>query len=158
FAPQAGGTVHGNLVIPAGGSPALLQIKRHHNKAAIDSIGPGPGPLGTAATAALQGTGVAQGAITLPQSPDLGTYSVGSPPNHQDVTITNSGNAPVNFSTVAVSGPFQITNGCTTTLAQGATCVITVLYSSPTIGAATGSLVVSTDAANGSAAIALSAT
>jgi parallel beta-helix repeat protein len=159
FAPQAGGTVHGNLMIPAGGTPAALQIKhRAHGKAAIDSVGPGPGPIGTAATAALQGTGVAQGAITLPSSLDLGTYSVGSPPNHQDVTITNSGNAPVNFSTVAVSGPFQITNGCGTTLAQGASCVITVLYSSPTIGAATGSLVVSTDAANGSAAIALTAT
>ena len=150
FLPQAGGTVHGTLSIPAGsgGPPPVLLIKHRGTKAAL------AGPA-LAATAALQGTGVAQGAITLPSSLDLGTYSVGSPPNQRNLTLVNTGNAPVNVNTVSVAGPFTISNGCTTALAPQTSCAISVFYSSPTLGANTGTLTVSTDAPNGSAAIAL---
>jgi hypothetical protein len=150
FVPQGGGTYHSTLSIPAGGSLGSLQVKRAHGKAAVSIAGPGTG-----ATASLTGTGVAQGAITLPGSLDLGTWSIGTPPNAQIVSFVNTGNAPVTFNTVSVSGEFSIDNGCFAALAPAASCSITVTYSAPEIGDHTGSLTVVTSAPGGSGAIKL---
>ena len=153
FLPQGGGTYHGSLSIPAGGSLGSLQIKHRGRGKALDVAG--PGPIGTAAIASLTGTGVAQGAITLPNVIDLGTYSVGSPPNQQDLTLVNNGTAPVNFSNVSATGPFQVTNGCTASLQPTTSCLITIQYSEPSLGPHTGTLSVSSDASGGSGAIQL---
>ncbi|MFZ3320992.1 MAG: choice-of-anchor D domain-containing protein [Usitatibacter sp.] len=150
FLPQSGGSLHATLSMPAGGSLGSLQIK-HRGKVLV--AGPGPG---TAATASLTGTGVAQGAITLPSSIDLGAYSVGSPPDQRSFTITNNGTAPVDFSAIAISsGPFQVVNGCPDTLAPGASCTVTLQYSASDLGSHTGTLTVNSDAEGGSRAIAL---
>ncbi|HUL57345.1 MAG TPA: choice-of-anchor D domain-containing protein [Usitatibacter sp.] len=149
FSPLGAATYHGTLSIPSGSAPAALRLKRAvHGKAAIVS-----GPA--AATASLVGTGTAVGAISLPSALDLGTYTLGDPPNTKVVTLTNTGTAPVNINTLSVSGPFTLVSTCGPSIAPTTSCTITIGYSTADLGIHTGTLTVVTDAAGASGAIPL---
>lgn len=58
----------------------------------------------------------------------------------QTVTVTNAGNAALSITSAAVTGDFKITNGCSNTLAGGASCQITVGFNPSDIGTRTGVL------------------
>jgi len=78
-------------------------------------------------------TGIGQALVPIvtlsSTSLTLGSPGVGSASSPQTVTLTNTGNAPLNISSINLpSGPFTETNNCSTSVAVGASCVITVVY------------------------------
>ncbi len=73
---------------------------------------------------------------------------VGSTSAAQVVTVTNSGTATLNFSSITVSGQFGESNTCTSVSAGGA-CTVNVTFSPTQTGALTGTLTL-TDNASGS--------
>jgi len=83
-----------------------------------------------------------------PVSWNFGTQAVGTVGAAQTLTLTNTGNAPLNFTTaIAISGDFAQNNTCGTSLAAGANCTITVNFSPTTTGPRLGAIVL-TDNAN----------
>ena len=74
-----------------------------------------------------------------------------SPP--YDVRLTNSGNAPLKISSIAItgtnSGEFALTNKCTTSLPPGENCIIAVTFSPKAVGPRTAYVTI-TDSAPGS--------
>jgi hypothetical protein len=124
--------------------------------------GPGTGTLRVVSgggglsdgTAALQGNGTQVAEIALPPSLDFGTYTLGSAPIVRSITITNTGNTNVVFSSVTATSPFTVTNGCGTTLAPNASCTFSLGFTVTAEGSFTGSLTVSSNA-QGSGSVAL---
>ena len=113
------------------------------------------------------GTAAASPALTLSAtSLDFGDVQV----NAQSVlqlTLTSSGTAPVTISSSAIAGKsFQIAsvaypagiNGWPATLNPGQQITLSLTFAPETVGAATGSLTVNSDASGGTASVALSGT
>jgi hypothetical protein len=81
----------------------------------------------------------------------------------QTVSITDTGNGPLNFKSFAVSGAnassFAVTNNvCGTTLAAGTTCDFTVSFTPATTGSFSATLTVTDNAANSPQTLLLSGT
>jgi hypothetical protein len=74
------------------------------------------------------------------------------------VTLTNTSALPVTITSVTANGPFAVTSQCGTSLAAAATCSIAVTFTPTAVGAQTGSLLVSDNAAGNPQNIALSGT
>jgi hypothetical protein len=77
------------------------------------------------------------------------------------VTLKNGGTAPLNISNIAIggTGPFAISGQtCGATLAQGASCSVTVRFAPTTVGASTGTLTFTDDATPGTQTVSLSGT
>ena len=137
FVPTAGGAVSGTLSVSANASEE--------------------GPPAAPAVAQLTGTGVAQAALTLPGAIDFGAYTAGATPITQTVVLTNKGNAPLSFSATTITGPFGLSNGCTSDLQPNQSCTLVLTYSDSDLGPQTGTLVVASNAVGGSASIPLTA-
>jgi YVTN family beta-propeller protein len=78
------------------------------------------------------------------------SFSVNQPvgtTSSQDVTLTNSGNGPLNVSSVTATGEFSTTTNCVTAspLAPGATCTESVTFAPTTTGPLTGTLTFTDD-------------
>ncbi len=115
----------------AGTDAAMLNI--------IDSIG--------TQTAALTGTSFAAApkATVTPASVDFGRLTLGSTLNPQTITLVNTGNTALPFTSFAITGTnassFQVRNGaCPKSLAAGATCPIDVIFTPTTAGTAVAAL------------------
>lgn len=67
--------------------------------------------------------------MTFPGGEIEGTASQSMP-----ITLTNSGNATLTISSIAASANFQEANTCGSTLASGANCTISVIFSPTTTG------------------------
>ena len=109
-------------------------------------------------TVALSGTGVtATSQLTAsPASLSFGNVNVGSSSSHT-VTLTNTGNSSVNVSGDTVTGAGFTTNGLTPlSLGAGQSTTFTVNFAPRATGSVSGSLSVTSNAANSSAQIALS--
>jgi len=93
-------------------------------------------------TVALSGTGEAASTATITISPsnlDWGSQKVGVAGAPQSFTLTAGGTGSVSFSSIgftgADAGDFSITaNTCGTTLAQGASCTVTIVFKPSAIG------------------------
>ncbi|MEO8755749.1 MAG: choice-of-anchor D domain-containing protein, partial [Casimicrobiaceae bacterium] len=110
------------------------------------------------AGATLTGNGLGGGQLTLPDDIELGAAVVGGGPVSRTVELRNSGTQPVNIASITISGPFTMVNNCTAPLAPGATCMVTISFTAPSIGDFNGSLTVVSDAAGGSGEIGVHAT
>ncbi len=122
------------------------------------AAGVGSGPQ----TVSLSGTG-ATGALSIsPTSLSFGSQLVGSSSAAQSVTLTNSGNAALSISSVAVSGTnassFAQNNNCGSSVAAGGTCAIAVSFSPSTSGALTALLTVVNSVTGNSVTVSLSGT
>jgi hypothetical protein len=133
FAPTAGGESSGVLTISdaAPGSPQQVSLQ------------------GT-------GTGVAAPAANLSAS----SFAFGNQPVHatspsQTLNLGNSGNAPLEITSVAVTGDFTATHDCPASLAAGASCTISIRFNPATSGTQGGSLSVTDNAADSPQAVAL---
>ena len=109
------------------------------------------GTNGTSLLVSLSGTGftpapaVSLSTTSLSFSPRLvGTTSAPLP-----VTMTNTGNAGLNISSITASQPFAQTNNCPALLAAAANCTINVTFQPTVSGNATGALTIM-DSASGS--------
>jgi hypothetical protein len=107
--------------------------------------------LGSAATA--PGAALSVSSLTFPQQPVLTAAT-------QPVTLLNSGNAPLNITSIGASGDFGSTDGCPrspATLAAGSSCSITVSFRPTTgTGQISGTLTLLDDAGTGTQSIPLS--
>ncbi len=88
-------------------------------------------------------------AVTLnPLSVDFGALLVGSNVT-LPVQVSNTGTAPVSFTSVSASGDYAATGACSApgaTLAPNATCTLQVTFTPSTAGSRTGTLAVATSA------------
>jgi len=104
---------------------------------------------GAAPTVALAGTGIASMAALSPSSLTFAGQYLKTTSAPQIITVTNSGTASLNISTVSISGDFSQTNNCGV-VAVGGTCTVNVSFTPTTTGVRTGTLTVNDDALNGS--------
>jgi mono/diheme cytochrome c family protein len=122
---------------------------------------------GGSSSVALSGTGnsVPQATIALSAaSINFGTLLTGTPSAVSSITVSNSGQATLTFSSIAVGGAnagiFTRGGSCATAtpLAAGASCTVTLAAAPTAAGAFAGSLTLASNAANGSVVIGLSGT
>lgn len=113
------------------------------------------------ATVALSGTAVAAPVPAVSVSPgqlDLGGVTVGQTSSAKVISIQNTGNAPLNISSIAATPTsFAQTNDCGATLAAGASCTVNTSFTAATAGAATGTLTIVSNAAGSPTKISLTA-
>ena len=62
------------------------------------------------------------------------------PPPTQSVVLTNTGATALSITSIATTGPFNQTNGCGTSIAPGASCSVTIAFTSKTVGNYTGAV------------------
>ena len=113
------------------------------------------------ATVSLGGTGqaVATPAASLsPASVAFGSVTVGSSSAAQAVTLTNSGSATLSITDISAPSPFGVTDTCGPSLAAGASCQISVVFTPSGAGAASGQLSVSSNASGSPHTVGLSGT
>ena len=131
-------------------------------------------PTGTGrdCTPALCGAGIVNAAAAVaqlaglaasPASPVFATTEVGGTSAAQIVTLTNRTASAVTLSSIAVSGDFANNAGastCNTTssIPAGNSCTLSLSFAPTGLGARTGALTISSDAANGTLAVPLAAT
>ena len=115
---------------------------------------------GSPQSVALSGTGVSAAPVAAlsPSSLTFGSFPPGTTSAAQQVTLTNSGNAGLNISSITASGDFAETNNCGTSLAAGANCTISVTFTPTAGGTRTGTLSVADDAAGSPQIVSLSGT
>lgn len=119
-------------------------------------LGPSSGTLlvdsdsaGAPTSTALSGTAVAPspGAVLAPLSIDFGDVLVGAIGTAQ-VTLTNDGTAPLVISGYSVAAPFAVSGSdCGASLDAGSSCLIDLQFAPAADGAASGTLVLQSNAA-----------
>jgi hypothetical protein len=72
--------------------------------------------------------------------------------------VTNSGTAAASVSSINATGDYTLANTCGATIAAGANCTVTVTFHPTATGTRTGSLTVTSNAANSPLTVALSGT
>ena len=123
FVPTAPGARFGTieLVDDASASPHLINM-----------VGDGSSPTVTLSPSNLTFTSVLVGQSSAPQR----------------VTLSNTGSATLNISSISSSGPFVQTNNCPPALALGSSCTLQVTFTPTASGTQTGTLTFSDSAAN----------
>ena len=110
---------------------------------------------------ALSGTGATAiasmpVALASPTSLLFASQAVGSLSTSQVVTLKNTGNAALANIAVSVSGDFNETNTCATSLAAAASCAITVAFRPTATGQRTGALTIASSYSGSPSTVALS--
>jgi hypothetical protein len=120
------------------------------------------GSLTSSTTIALTITAGGGPAVTLSTtSLSFASVVVGNTSAGKTVTMTNSGTATLSISSIATSGDFALTTStkpCGATLLQGQNCKIEVTFTPTQVGARTGTLTITDNAANSPQTVALSGT
>ncbi|HLQ52571.1 MAG TPA: choice-of-anchor D domain-containing protein, partial [Terriglobales bacterium] len=86
------------------------------------------------------------------------SQGVGTSSNSQSVLLTNNGPGALSINSISASGDFSQTNDCATSLAVGASCTITVIFTPTAAGTSSGTLTVSDNSSNGPHAAVLTGT
>ncbi|HZP62995.1 MAG TPA: choice-of-anchor D domain-containing protein [Terriglobales bacterium] len=95
------------------------------------------------------GTGTSPAVALSTTALDFGPQPVGTSSSPQNVTVTNSGSGNLNVSGISTSNPgFAETDNCTTVLAPGASCVISIVFTPTQIGAETAVISISDNASD----------
>jgi hypothetical protein len=122
---------------------------------------------GGSSTVALSGTGnaVAQATVALSANAlDFGALVAGAASPAKSVTVNNTGQAALTFSSITVGGAnagvFTLGGTCATgtSVPAGGSCTVTVTANASTNGAFSGNLSLASNASNGAVSIALSGT
>lgn len=100
----------------------------------------------------------AQAVTLFPASLSFGSVAVGNTSGFKNVILTNSGNATLSISSIAVTGPFAETNTCGSTVLAGKKCTISVTFSPTTTGSATGVVTITDNATDSPQTVTLSGT
>jgi hypothetical protein len=90
----------------------------------------------------LSGTGIAPQASLSPSSLTFTSQYVGTSGLPQNITITNTGTAPLTIANVQASSSFGETSGCTSSLAVNVSCTIGVFFDPTASGQVAGSLTI----------------
>jgi hypothetical protein len=110
----------------------------------------------------ISGIGDAPVASVSSSSVAFGNQSVRVTSTAQAVSLTNTGNAPLNISSVAVfgtnAGDFAQTNNCPLALAAGASCTVSVTFTPAAAGNRSAALALTDNAAGSPQSVSLSGT
>jgi hypothetical protein len=98
----------------------------------------------------LSGIGIGPVATTSVSSLTFGSQNVGTTSSAQAVTLTNTGDATLNISSIQIAGDFAQSGNCSSTLSAGANCTLNVTFTPTGTGTRTGFIVFSDDSVNGS--------
>lgn len=103
---------------------------------------------GTTQAANLTGTGSTPAPIATvsPASFVFSAQQVGTSSTAQTATLTNSGSAALNITSILVAGDFAQTNNCPTALASNSSCAIHVTFTPTAAGTRNGTLTVNDNA------------
>ena len=112
-------------------------------------------------TAGLTGTGTTGPILSIsPSSINFGNQVVGTTSGISPVQVTNNGNAPANFTSIAVSGTnatdFGESDNCQPTLPAQQSCTINMNFTPGGLGARSASLLLTDNAPNSPQSVALS--
>ena len=83
---------------------------------------------------------------------------IGSTSAAQSVTVSNTGNATLNFSGITISGDFAQANTCGTSIAASGVCTISVTFTPTAAGSRTGTLTITDDASGSPHTVSLTGT
>ncbi len=135
FQPTTTGDLTGTLTITdsAGGSPQVVNLT---------GTGTTPAPAVTFNPTSLTFSDQAFQTTSAPQT----------------ATITNSGSATLNISSIAAAGDFAETNNCPASLNPGTACTVSVTFTPSTTGSISNSLTVTDDATGSPQKLSLSGT
>ncbi|MEO6704183.1 MAG: choice-of-anchor D domain-containing protein, partial [Jatrophihabitantaceae bacterium] len=106
-------------------------------------------------------SGGGSGSASLTASPTAVSFcstTVGSTSAAQSVTVHNGGTVAASVSAVTASGDFAQTNTCGASIAAGASCTVSVTFRPTAAGSRSGSVSVTSNAANSPSTVALSGT
>jgi hypothetical protein len=108
----------------------------------------------------LSGTGTGPAVTLAPTSLAFGGQSVGTPSAAKTVTLTNSGNAALTINSVTVTGSgasqFNPSSACGASVAAGASCTISVVFTPSSAGNQSATLSVADNASGSPQTVALS--
>ena len=97
--------------------------------------------------------------VTLsPSTLAFGNQQVGTTGNPQTLTLTNSGTATLNITSIVASGDFVQINTCGTSLAAGGSCSINISFSPGALGTRSGVIIINDNAPRSPQSITLSGT
>jgi hypothetical protein len=107
---------------------------------------------------ALTGVGIAPPTVALSAtSLSFAVQNVGSVSPPQNITLTTSGSGTLAIVSISTTtSDFGASNNCGNSVAGGASCTITVTFTPAAIGNRTGTLVIASNAANGTQMVSLS--
>jgi hypothetical protein len=105
---------------------------------------------GAAPSVSLSGSGIASIAGLAPSSLTFASQTLGTTSAAQTITLTNSGDATLNITSIAASGDFAQSNNCTAVLATSSSCSINVTFTPNATGTRSGTLTIADDSLTGS--------
>ena len=97
--------------------------------------------------ASLAGEGTAPEVTLSSSSLNFGDQTINRSSSPQTVTVTNSGTATLNISSISPTGDFSVSNDCGDPVAPGGTCSIDVVFTPTSVGFLIGDVKISDDAA-----------
>ena len=105
-------------------------------------------------------TGSGQGALAKlsATSKTFASQNQGTTSVMQTLTVTNSGGAVLNISSITATGDFTQTTTCGATLVPTVSCNISISFAPTSVGAMTGSIVITSDSPNSPQTVSLSGT
>jgi hypothetical protein len=107
----------------------------------------------------LSGSGTGTVIVTpTPSSLTFPSQTVGTTSSSQQVTVKNTGAVATPLSIGAATGDFAQTNNCSSTLASGGSCTLTVAFTPTTTGTRTGSISITDQATNSPQSVGLTGT
>lgn len=118
------------------------------SRSASLSVNSSPAQNGATASFSLQGVGTEASASLSPASLSFAAQAVGSYSLAQSITLSNTGNAALTISSIAATGDFSQTSHCGLVLAAGSSCTIDVSFAPTATGSRSGTLSVTSSAAN----------
>ena len=131
--------------IPVGGtctvSVAFRPTSSGAKSAAVTATHNSNNLAGSTSTVALSGTGLAPTAAVTPATLAFGSVTTGTVSTGQTITVSNTGNAPLAVTSIAVTGTNAANftaapTGCAS-VAAGGSCIINVTFAPATAGAKT---------------------
>jgi hypothetical protein len=109
-------------------------------------------------TAGVSGQGVAPEVTLSTTSINFGDQTVNVSSSPYELLIINSGSADLHVSSISASGDFTQTDDCDTPVVPGDSCTSEITFTPTAVGAATGTLTITDDAADSPQTVALQGT
>jgi len=147
----------GSSLPPAGSCTVKITFTPTASGSRTASLAVSDTAPGSPQSASLVGTGLGPIASVNPSSLSFAAQAVGTKSTAQVVTLTNSGDAALNLQIAAV-GDFSETNTCSTSLAAGGSCQISVTFQPTATGTRAGSITIADNAVGSPQTVALSGT
>src|ERR1700693_4842412 len=86
------------------------------------------------ASVPLSGNGIHRAQLDMPSSIDMGPYVLGDPALQQLVELRSTGDAAAGITSLSVSSPFTVANGCPANIPPGTSCFLTLGFTTLTLG------------------------